>query len=206
MPPPVQPTRPHCTDLLPDGDETFTDFCPPQFAVPAQSIGPQQFVQGYLEIVLPPIPVGPSTKVARAHIGYLQIMMRDTSSSPWHLVCSTHKQILLMVEHKQLKWEDTATRNSIQAAQLLLAKEGAIQAKFLGLPDKPSAKAGKKKQQVKEEAGKPCNSYNTGACTHQKSHTLDGSTLLHICSYCFKHGNHRFYQQESACNRRGGKA
>ena len=39
VPPPVQPTRPPGTDLLPDGDETFTDFCPPQFAVPTHSIG-----------------------------------------------------------------------------------------------------------------------------------------------------------------------
>ena len=184
MPSPVQPTRHPGTDLLPDGDETFT-VCPPQFAVPTQSIGEEQlriagldpqllqqvadpasalradahsskqanlilrgvgladpsttgglnqkvsdnppltaqwlhkkvwlaktghwaeyddltvdqFVQGYLEIMLPTIPVAPSTKIARDHIGYLQTMMRDTSSSPWHLVRSTHKQILLMVEH-----------------------------------------------------------------------------------------------------------
>ena len=139
----------------------------------------EQFVQGYLEIVLPTIPVGPSTKFARDHIGYLQTMMRDTSSSPRHLVRSTHKQILLMVEHKQLKWEDSVTRDSIRAAQLLLAKEEAIQAKFLDLPDKTSANAGKKQQQqVKEEAGKPCHSYNTGACTYQKNHTLDGTKML----------------------------
>ena len=59
-------------------------------------------------------------------------MMRDTSFSPWHLVCSTHKQILLMVEHKQLKWADAPTRDSIRAAQLFLAKEEAIKAKFQG--------------------------------------------------------------------------
>ena len=62
----------------------------------------EQFVEGYLEIVLPTIPIGPSTAVARDHISYLQHMMRDTSSAPWHLVRSTHKQIRLMVEHKQL--------------------------------------------------------------------------------------------------------
>ena len=223
-PPQAQPTRPPgTTDLLPDGEETFTDFCPPQFAVPTNSAGEEQlkragldpqlqqqmadpasalredahsskqanlilrgvsladpsttgglnqkpsdnppltakwphkkvwlaktghwaeydglsveqFVQGYLEIVLPTIPVGPSTEFARDHIGYLQNMMRDTSSCPWHLARSTHKQILLMVKHKQLKWEDTATRNSIRAAQLLLAKEEAIQAKFLVFPTRP---------------------------------------------------------------------
>ena len=70
-----------------------------------------------------------------------------------------------------------------------------------------SAKAGKKQQQlVKEEAGKPCHSYNTGACTHQKNHTLDGIRMLYICSYCFKHGNNRYLHQESSCHRRGGKA
>ena len=82
----------------------------------------EQFIQGYIEIVLPTIPVSSSTKVARDHIGYLQGMMCDTSYSPWHLVRSTHKQILLMIEHKQLKWEDAVTRDSIRAAQLLSAK------------------------------------------------------------------------------------
>ena len=140
-------------------------------------------------------------------MGYLQTMIRDTSSSPWHLVRANHKQILLMVEHKQLKWEDSVTRDSIRAAQLLLAKEEAIQAKFLDLPDQASAKAGKKQQQqVKEEAGKPCHSYNIGVCTHPKNHTIDGTKMLHICSYCFEHGNRRHHHQESACHKRGGKA
>ena len=114
----------------------------------------EQFVQGYIEIVLPTIPQGPPTKITRDHIGYLQTMMRDTSSSPWHLVRSTHKQILLMVEHKQLKWEDASTRDSIRAAQLLLAKEEAIQAKFLDLPAKSAPKPGNKPQS-KEEPIKP---------------------------------------------------
>ena len=39
VPPTVQPTRPAGADLLPDGAETFADFCPPQFTVPTQSIG-----------------------------------------------------------------------------------------------------------------------------------------------------------------------
>ena len=30
------------TDLLPDGEELFADFCPPQFAVPANSAGEEQ--------------------------------------------------------------------------------------------------------------------------------------------------------------------
>ena len=169
----------------------------------------EQFVQGYIEIVLPTIPVGPSTKVARDHIGYLQGMMRDTSSSPWHLVRSTHKQILLMIEHKLLKWEDAVTRDSIRASQLLSAKEEVIQAKFLGLPDTATAKAWKEQQQqqqVKEEAVQPCLSYNTGVCMHTRAHTIDGTKMFHICSHCFKHGKHRHFHQESACHKKNGKA
>ena len=150
----------------------------------------EQFMQGYIEIVLPTIPQGPATKIARDHIGYLRTMMRDTSSSPWHLIRSTHKQILLMVEHKQLKWEDAPTRDSIRAAQLLLAKEEAIQAKFLALPAKSAPKPGNKPQS-KEKPIQPCHSYNTGTCAHPKNHTLDGTKLLHICAHFFRHGNHR---------------
>ena len=166
----------------------------------------EQFVQGYIEIVLPTIPEGPATKIARDHIGYLQTMMRDISSSPWHLVHSTHKQILLMVEHKQLEWEDAPTRDSIRAAQLLLANEEAIQAKFLDLPAKSAPKTGNKQQQSREEPFKPCHSYNTGTCTHPQNHTVDGTRMLHVCAHCFRHGNHRLRHQESACNRKGGKA
>ena len=58
----------------------------------------EQFMQGYLEIVLLTIPIGPSTAVTRDHIGYLQNMMWDTSSSPWHLVrlycCEPNNRIL----------------------------------------------------------------------------------------------------------------
>ena len=274
----AQPTGPPGSDILPDGDEMFANFVPPQFAVPTHSIGEEQlrragldpqllqqmadpaaalwanahssqqanlilrgmgladlattggltqkpsdnppltaqwphkkvwlaktghwaeyddltveqFVHGYIEIVLPTIPQGPATKIARDHIGYLQTMMRDTSSSPWHLVRSTHKQILLMVEHKQLKWEDALTRDSIRAAQLLLAKEEAIQAKLLDLPTKSAPKTGNKQQQSKEELIQPCHSYNSGT--------------LHVCAHCFRHGNHHLRHKESACNRKGGKA
>ena len=166
----------------------------------------EQFVQGYLEIVLPTIPISPSTPVTRDQIGYLQHMMRDTSPSPWHLVRSTHKQILFMVEHKQLKWEDTATRNSIRAAQLLLAKVETMQAKFLGIPDQPQTKAGKKKPPVKEESGKPCPAYQSNTCSYQKTHVVDGTNMLHYCQYCFSHRNHRFSHPQTICNKRGSKA
>ena len=42
----------------------------------------EQFVQGYIEIVLPTIPQGPATQIARDHICYLQQMMRDTTLAP----------------------------------------------------------------------------------------------------------------------------
>ena len=272
-------------DILPDGDESFSDFTPPQFAVPTHSIGEEQlrragldpqllqqmsdpaaalradansaqqahlilrgagmtdqaatgglsqkptdnppltaqwphkkvwlaktghwaeyddltveqFVQGYIQIVLPTIPQGPATQIARDHICYLQQMMRDTSSAPWHLVRSTHKQILLMVEHKQLKWENAAARDAIRAAQLLTAKEEAIQEKFFNLPAK-STKPGNKPQ-PKEEL-KPCHSYNNSTCTHLKDHVIDGTRMLHVCAHCFTHGNHRHRHQESACTKK----
>ena len=237
-------------DILPDGDEMFSDFTPPQFAVPTHSIGEEQlrragldpqllqqmsdpaaalradansaqqahlilrgagmtdqastsglsqkptdnppltaqwphkkvwlaktghwaeyddltfkqFVQGYIEIVLPTIPQGPATQIARDHICYLQHMMRDTSLAPWHLVCSTHKQILLMVEHKQ---PETPSK-----PPSFIGKEEAIQAKFFNLPAK-STKPGNKPQ-PKEEL-KPCHSYNNGTCTHLKNHVIDGT-------------------------------
>ena len=147
----------------------------------------EQFVQGYIEIMLPTIPQGPSTQIGRDHICYLQNMMRDTSSAPWHLVRSSHKQILLMVEHNQLKWENVSTRDAIRAAQLLLAKEEAIQAKFFDLPAK-STKPGNKPQS-KEEPIKPCHSFNNGTCTHLKNHVIDGTRMLHICA----HFNHQWH-------------
>ena len=163
----------------------------------------EQFVQGYIEIVLPMIPQGPATQIARDHICYLQHMMRDTSSAPWHLFRSTHKQILLMVEHKQLKWENAAARDAIRAAQLLIAKEEAIQEKFFDLPAK-STKPGNKPQ-PKEEL-KPCHSYNNGTCTHLKNHVIDGTRMLHVCAHCFRHSNHHHRHQESACTKKWGKA
>ena len=48
VPPPVQPTRLTGADL-PDGEETFADFCPPQFAVPTQSIGEEQLRRAGLD-------------------------------------------------------------------------------------------------------------------------------------------------------------
>ena len=137
----------------------------------------EQFVHRDL---LPTIPQGPATQIARDYICYLQNMMRDTSSAPWHLVRSTHKQILLMVEQKQLKWENASTRDAIRAAQLLLEKEEAIQAKFFDLPAK-STKPGNKPQS-KEEPIKPCHSFNNGTCTHLKNHVIDGTRMLHVCA------------------------
>ena len=163
----------------------------------------EQFVLGYLEILLPTIPIVPATATARDHILYLQALMRDTSSTPWRLVRSTHKQILLMVEHKQLKWEDPINRNSIRVAQLLLTKEEALQDKFLGFTDKSTTKEPMKKV---KEGGKPCPSYQTGACTHTKNHNLHGTHLLHICAYCHENGGHKFTHQESACQRKASQS
>ena len=141
----------------------------------------EQFVQGYIEIVLPTIR---------------------------HLVRFTYKQILLMIEHKQLKWEEAATRDSIRASQLLSALEEVIQAEFLSLPNTAIAKAGKKQQQqqVKEEAIQTCHSYNTGVCTHTKAHIIYGIKMLHICSHCYTTGKHCHAHRESACHKRTGKA
>ena len=111
-----------------------------------------------------------------------------------------------LVEHNQLKWEDTATRNSIRATQLLIAKEETMQAKFLGIPDKHQTKAAKKKPPAKEESGKPCPAYQSNTCSHQKSHVVDGTNMLHYCQYCFSHGNHRFTHPQNTWNKRGGKA
>ena len=88
----------------------------------------------------------------------------------WLVVRSTHKQILLLVEHKQLKWENAAARDAIRAAQLLIAKEEAIQAKFFNLPAK-STNTGNKPQ-PKEEL-KPCQSFNNSTCTHLKDQVID---------------------------------
>ena len=165
-----------------------------------EDLSVEHFVPGYLEIILP------TTAVARDHLLYLQTMMRDTASSSWHLVRSTHKQILLLVEHKQLKWEDTTNSNSIHAAQLLLAKEDALRDKLLGLPEKQASAKPAKRKTVKEEVGKPCPAYQTGACTHPMSHNLDRTNLLHVYNYCYKHGGHRFSHQEPSCQRKVNKS
>ena len=47
----TQPTRSSgTTDLLPDGDEMFQDFIPPQFAVPSTSIGKECWNISILDI------------------------------------------------------------------------------------------------------------------------------------------------------------
>ena len=46
----AQPTGPPGSDILPDGDETFADFVPPQFAVPTHSIGEEQLRRAGLDL------------------------------------------------------------------------------------------------------------------------------------------------------------
>ena len=43
------PNGPPGPDILPDGDETFTDFVPPQFAIPTHSIGEEQLRRAGLD-------------------------------------------------------------------------------------------------------------------------------------------------------------
>ena len=61
---PAPPNGPPGPDILPDGDETFTDFVPPQFAVPTHSIGEEQLRRAGLDPQLhlcpePPLPTRP---------------------------------------------------------------------------------------------------------------------------------------------------
>ena len=84
-------------------------------------------------------------------------------------------------------------RDAIRAAQLLIAKEEAFQAKLSNLPAK-STKTGNKPQ-PKEEV-KPCQSFNNGTCTHLKDHVIDGTRFLHVCTHCFRQGKQRHRQQE----------
>ena len=49
-PPQARTSKPSgSTDLLPDGEEPFSDFCPPQFAVPANSAGEEQLRRAGLD-------------------------------------------------------------------------------------------------------------------------------------------------------------
>ena len=49
-PPKAQASKPSgTTDLLPDGEETFSDFCQPQFAVPTNSAGEEQLRRAGLD-------------------------------------------------------------------------------------------------------------------------------------------------------------
>ena len=67
-----------------------------------------EFVSGYLSIIEEVTPINEANARLIRHLQYLRQLMDDCASLDWDSVRTAHRQVLMAIEYKRLRWEDTA--------------------------------------------------------------------------------------------------
>ena len=90
-----------------------------------------EFVVGYCNIVIASLPVNNDTEVAADHVRYLADVTLDVDGGDWELVRNSHRQVLHLIEQRQLKWEDKNARDIFRGKYLQRAERAAGMGKSL---------------------------------------------------------------------------
>ena len=70
-----------------------------------------EFVSGYLSIIEEVTPVNEANARLIRHLQYLRQLMDDCASLHWDLVRTAHRQVLMAIKYKRLRWDDTAAES-----------------------------------------------------------------------------------------------
>ena len=136
------------------------------------SLTPSEFMSGYMTIIEEALPDIPDVKAALKHIHYARNLMEDVPQSNWKTVRTAHRQVLMAIDYKRIKWEDTDAVYKTKADALIRCRNESA------APTAP----------VQEAHVAPCHAFQSFSCNHEGDHIEDEKTMLHYCSYCYAQG------------------
>ena len=135
------------------------------------------------------VPVNQENAKLLAHFHYLRQLMDDCLSFDWEDVRSTHRQVLMAIELKRLKWENTAGVKEAKALALSRIRN-----------HRPSQLT-TTQQQPESPNAQPCINYQKVSCQFQGDHFSDGLTQLHCCQYCYRKFNAQRPHPKKECRK-----
>ena len=164
-----------CVDRLSGADPTF------------DSLKLSEFISGYIAITEATLPPGLDLTDLRRYFDYLRSLMVDCAEVSWVTTRTAHKQVLLGIHHRRLKW--------LKQRGCLDAKRDDIQ-HILRIPIQSAS------QQL------PSPEPEINLCPLYQSensvtdHTTDGTTYTHCCSYCHRTSRKKDIHPEASCNKK----
>ena len=138
-----------------------------------------EFVSGYLtmSIIEEVTPVTPENQKLLTRIDYLRQLMDDCATMDWPSVRAAHRQVLMKIELKMLKWEDTQGVKETKALAM---------SRLRNRPDSlPTSKPVVYHNSPPVQA-QPCTSYQKLTCGFATDRVTEGIDRLHCCAYCYR--------------------
>ena len=129
-----------------------------------------QWVQGFCKNVLEES----DHKVRERMIQYMGELMEDATDFSWQGAKAAHAVLLCEFERGGANWEDTARIDRIRRAHAQKHVQGG-------------------KSWVKnDKLQKPwfCKQFQSGACSFNKDHDVNGKTHKHLCAFCLSQGRY----------------
>ena len=137
-----------------------------------------QFVNGFVRGVLDE----KSQNVREKMLSYLCDLMEDANDFSWASAKASHAVLLCEMERGTLEWSNTDRIDRIRRAH---AQRHSI-----------SSKQNWVRNQDFQRKPWFCKSYQTGTCTHNADHDLNGKTQRHICAYCLTQGRNMTHPEK----------
>ena len=151
-----------------------------------------EFVSGYLSIIEEVTPITPENQKLLTHIEHLRQLMDDCATMDCPSVRAAHRQVLMKIELKMLKWEDTQVVKETKALAM-----SRLRNRPESLPSfKPTAH-----QSSSPVLAQPCTAYQKLTCGFATDHVTEGIDRLHCCAYCYRRQGAQHPHPKSECRK-----
>ena len=141
-----------------------------------------------------------------ALVTHLDEVQEDAHEYPWPNVRRWSEEVFTRIGEKRLKWSE---ENKIQMLRVSFSRTGttltsqSTVANTGGGSGKGNTGSGRattanSKEQLR--GGPPCKEFNSGACTQQGGHMVEGRRRPHICSYCIRNFSSIHTHAEKDCD------
>ena len=151
-----------------------------------------EFVSGYLSIIEEVTPVIPENQKLLTHIEHLRQLMDDCATMDWPSVRAAHRQVLMKIELKMLKWEDTQGVKETKALAM---------SRLRNRPESLPAFKSVAHQNSSPVQAQPCTAYQKLTCSFATDHVTEGIDRLHCCAYCYRRQGAQHPHPKSECRK-----
>ena len=138
-----------------------------------------------------------NSDIQKSMLDYLISLMDDANDFSWDPAKASHAVLLCRMEQGEVK-------NYTQTDKIERIRRANAQ-RHIPQPSSSLQNSTFKKFGSKVTKSMPCQFFNQGSCSHQKSHETRGTLYKHICSSCFAATGRTFPHSEIECRNKNKK-